>query len=303
MNRALFRPVPLSALLMLAVATSCADERTFEKKFSVTPGGTFTLNTDFGDVAIVGTTASEVSIVAHMKGRASDLEDFEISVYQNDAGVEVKGQGKHSGWRFWDSFNIDVRFSVNLPNEYSVRLNTAGGDIKISDIEGKIQGETSGGDLYVNDIKGEIRLNTSGGDIRAERVAGGLRMQTSGGDIIIASSTGEVEVNTSGGDIRVSSVEGKVRAETSGGDVMVKVTDGNRGVHAETSGGDIDIIVGKDIAANIDASTSGGSVICDLPVTMSGKIDESRVQGTVNGGGNLIYAHTSGGDVTLRPLE
>ena len=51
---------------------------------------------------------------------------------------------------------------------------------------------------------------------------------------------------------------------------MVKVKNGNQGVHAETLGGDIDITVAKDIAANIDASTSGGSVICDLSVTVSG---------------------------------
>ena len=65
-------------------------------------------------------------------------------------------------------------------------------------------------------------------------------------------------------------MNGNIRAETSGGDVMVKVKNGNQGVHAETSGGDIDITVAKDIAANIDTSTSGGSVICDLPVTVSG---------------------------------
>jgi len=69
------------------------------------------------------------------------------------------------------------------------------------------------------------------------------------------------------------------------------------------SGGDIDITVAKDIAASIDASTSGGSVICDLPVTVSGRIEGDRIKGTINGGGNVIYAHTSGGDVRIRPPE
>jgi len=77
-----------------------------------------------------------------------------------------------------------------------------------------------------------------------------------------------------GGNVRrrysIFDVNGNVRAETSGGDVMVKVKNGTQGVHAETLGGDIDITVAKDIAANIDASTSGGSLICDLPVTVSG---------------------------------
>ncbi len=91
MNRASFKPTSLTALLILAVATSCADERRFEKKFPVTPGGTFTLSTDVGDIRVVGTTASKVSIVAQMRGRASDLEDSEISAYETDGGVEVNG--------------------------------------------------------------------------------------------------------------------------------------------------------------------------------------------------------------------
>ena len=63
------------------------------------------------------------------------------------------------------------------------------------------------------------------------------------------------------------------------------------------------IAIAKSVAAMIDASTSGGDVICDLPVTVSGKISESRIKGTLNGGGELIYAHTSGGNVRIKPLD
>jgi lia operon protein LiaG len=101
----------------------------------------------------------------------------------------------------------------------------------------------------------------------------------------------------------IADVEGRVRAETSGGNVAVKVRGGNKGVHAETSGGNVEVFVAKDCAANLDASTSGGNVECDLPVTVVGKIKESSIKGTINGGGPLIYAHTSGGNVRIRPLE
>ena len=101
----------------------------------------------------------------------------------------------------------------------------------------------------------------------------------------------------------MKSVAGKVRAETSGGNISVNVTEANKGVYAETSGGNIDIVMPKNISANIDAETSGGEVTCDFPVTMQGKLDESRVRGTINGGGNQIHAHTSGGNVRLRSIE
>jgi hypothetical protein len=70
-------------------------------------------------------------------------------------------------------------------------------------------------------------------------------------------------------------------------------------VYVETSGGDIDIRVPAGTGALIDASTSGGEVICDLPITMNGKLDESRIRGTINGGGEMIRARTSGGDIRV----
>ena len=98
-------------------------------------------------------------------------------------------------------------------------------------------------------------------------------------------------------------VEGSVKAETSGGNVSVSVRGSNKGVHAETSGGNVTIAIAKTVGATIDASTSGGEVECDLPVTVTGKIRSTSIRGTVNGGGNTIYAHTSGGNVRIRGLE
>ena len=112
-----------------------------------------------------------------------------------------------------------------------------------------------------------------------------------------------MDVNTSGGDIVLSAIEGKVRAETSGGNITMKVNESNKGIFAETSGGNIDIALPKNIFATVDASTSGGEVTCDYPITMKGKLDESRIRGTINGGGNPIHAHTSGGNIWIRGVE
>jgi DUF4097 and DUF4098 domain-containing protein YvlB len=303
MKRDLLR-IRAVALLMFFATTICLPaERRFEKKFAVTPGGTFRLETDAGSVSIVGTSSSEVAVVADIRGSEKDVRDFEITANQTDNGVEVKGRGPQSHWFFWNWHELDIHYTINLPHEYAVRVNTSGGDIDVHSIKGSVQGETSGGDILLADIEGEVAMNTSGGGIRAEKVKGDLRTETSGGDIAITSVVGSVDVSTSGGGIRVSDVEGKVRAETSGGDVTVKVVGSNRGVFAETSGGNIDLYLNNDMAATIDASTSGGEVSCDLPLTISGKFDETRIRGSLNGGGNTIHASTSGGNVRIHSSE
>lgn len=293
-------------VMMFAVcfAFAVGAEKTFEKKFPVTPGGTFSIKTDFGSVDIVGTDAKEVSVNAAMKGRQRDLDEFEITATQTADGVEVRGKSPRSGrWFNWGGNEMEVWFTIKVPREFNLRMETSGGNISVKGIKGSLNGGTSGGDITLADISGSIDLETSGGNIRAERVEGSLRMETSGGDIRIADVKGDVNVNTSGGNISLNAIEGKVRAETSGGNITVKVKETNRGVYAETSGGDIDIIIPKNISATIDASSSGGGVSCDVPITMSGKLSESRIRGTINGGGSPIRAHTSGGDIRIKGME
>jgi len=56
-----------------------------------------------------------------------------------------------------------------------------------------------------------------------------------------------------------------------------------------------------DPAANIDldAGTSSGSVHCDIPVTVQGKVSGDSLHGKVHGGGPLLRARSSGGGITI----
>ncbi len=298
------RRIPALVVLILVIAgTALSGQKKFEKKFQVTPGGLLTLGTDAGSVKILGTSSNEVSVVAELRGRDRDIDDFEITAEQSGNNVDVKGKMHNGGSWFWNSVDIDVEYTVSVPHDFSVKMHTAGGNIDVSDLKGEVNGKTSGGNVSIGGTEGEIDLETSGGNVDAEKCAGVLHMRTSGGEINVSTITGDVDLGTSGGDVKISDVEGKVRAETSGGSMYVKVKGQNKGVYAETSGGDIEIVVSKSVTANIDAATSGGSVHFDFPVTISGQIDESRVHGTLNGGGNTIHAHTSGGDVRFRAAD
>jgi len=293
----------VSSLVLIAASASWGAESRFEKKFGVARGGTLTLKTDVGSVSIRGTSSSEVSVVAEIKGREKDVKDFEINASETSGGVEIIGRSSRGGWRFFSWSDLDVHFTVNVPNEYNVTTNTSGGDITVRDLKGWVRGKTSGGDMLLADIEGAINIGTSGGQINLERVSGDIDAETSGGDISVASAVGGVTLSTSGGNIRVGEVTGKIRAETSGGDIVVKIKGDNKGIYAETSGGDIEVIVAGNIAATIDAETSGGDVTCDLPLTITGKLNESRIHGSINGGGNTIHAHTSGGDIRIRSAD
>jgi len=298
----------LGALAILLVVGTIADavgaEKKFEKKFSVEPGGTLNVKTDVGSVSIVGTDAKEVSVYAIVNGRQRDVDEFEITADQAGNNIQITGKGRRSGkWWNWGSNDVDAWFTIKVPREYNARMHTAGGNIEASKLKGKLQGGTSGGDIVLDDIAGTVELETSGGNIRVKNVEGQLTMGTSGGNIRIEDVKGDVDVSTSGGNIALNTIEGKVRAETSGGHISMRVKDSYKGIFAETSGGNIDIAVPKNIAANVDAGTSGGEVVCDLPITMKGRFDGSELRGTINGGGNIIHAHTSGGNIRIKAID
>ena len=303
MHRAIKTSFLITLCLVLTAVSSGADRR-FEKKFSVSPGGTFRLSTDVGSVTLTGGSGNEVSVVADLWGSERDVNDFEITADQTGSGVDVKGRNKHGhGWFGFGNNNVDVHYIISVPQEYNLDMSTSGGNVSISTVKGSVRGGTSGGNIDIMKVEGPVDMRTSGGNVRAEQISGKLNMETSGGEIHVAAVAGDVDVSTSGGNIALSDVDGKVRAETSGGDVHVRLKGANKGMYVETSGGNIELAMAKNSNASIDASTSGGDVTCDLPITMSGKISESRMKGTINGGGATVHARTSGGDIRIVALE
>ena len=292
--------VSVAALALAFMLPGVAADKQFDKTFSVSSGGTLHLSTDVGSVKITGGSGTEVVVKVEVRGSESFVKDFKIEAWQEGGDVHVKAEVPKSIWRMFSSGNQDAKFTVTVPGKYNIDASTAGGDVAIMGVEGTVRGSTSGGDIAAAEVVGNVSIQTSGGDVEVTEVEGMVEAETSGGDVVVKSVKGDVRGETSGGNVKIDGVEGAVKAETSGGNVLVVVRGGNKGVHAETSGGNVEIAVASNVSANIDAATSGGSVECDLPVTVQGKIHESSIKGTVNGGGPLIYAHTSGGDVRIK---
>lgn len=278
-------------------------EHQFVKSFDAVPGQTLIVKTDIGSICIEGTAESKVTIKAEMTGRENQMADFEITANAVGQGIEVIGTRKSQGlFSFWNNF--DVAYTITVPREYQIKLETSGGVIKIQSLKGNVTSKTSGGNIILRDVNGSAQIKTSGGNIELNGLDGKVVARTSGGHIDVEKSSGWLDVETSGGHIRAESVRGGLRAETSGGNIKVNITDDFKGVDVETSGGDIEIGVPAGIKADLDAATSGGEVECrGLEVTMSGKIQSNRIKGKIAGGGEVIRARTSGGDVVIRALK
>ncbi len=310
-----------------------ADFRT-ERRLALEPGGTFSLDSDVGGVTLTGDSTAGVTVT--VTSDREDFDDFYDLRFEESAGrasVIVKRKGS---WLrgFWagEWFNDDTHFAIRVPARTTVDLNTSGGSIeasrltgrlglrtsggslRVEEIDGPVDGKTSGGSIRMRRIRGDVAINTSGGGIDIVDVRGDLRATTSGGGIDIDGVSGELYASTSGGGVRIREAGGRVEARSSGGPVTVRFAAGNNhGGLLSSSGGGLRAELDPSVALTIDASTSGGDVESELPVTTRGAVQNdsadwpskpfrkptTSLQGDLNGGGEILRLRTSGGGVRI----
>jgi DUF4097 and DUF4098 domain-containing protein YvlB len=270
------------ALVLLAASTAHAAEKKFDKTFTVSPGGSLIVDADGASVKVSGTDSNQVFVHMSFKGPDKELAATTLDAAQNGNTVTATMRRQKAGsWFNWGSWHNESFIEVTVPKRFDVSVRTGGGSIELKDTTGTAKLNTSGGDITARNINGTVGLRTSGGTITADHVRG------------------DVDANTSGGDVRLLNVDGKISGRTSGGSVRVSLVGANRGITASTSGGDVELILPKGTTGNIEASTGGGDIKTDLPVTTT-VLKETRLEGSLNGGGQPIEARTSGGNIRLR---
>lgn len=273
------------ALVLFAAGTANAAEKTLDRTFTVSAGGSLIVDSDSASVYVSGRDTNQVTvrIVAH--GTENELASMRLEAAQKDDGVTVTMRRQEKkGWFNWGSWNSGGRIEVTVPKRYQVSVRTGGGNVELAD------------------ITGTAKLQTSGGDIAARNVVGNVNARTSGGGILADKIRGDVDADTSGGDVRLLNVDGKIRGNTSGGSVRCSLVGPNRGISATSSGGDIEVIVPRATAGNFNATTSGGGVTLEIPITTT-EMKDGRAKGALNGGGPPIEARTSGGNISLRAAD
>jgi hypothetical protein len=269
------------ALMLFAASPAGAVEKTVERTFTVSPGGTLIVDADSASVHVSGGDTNQVAVRMTASGSKEDLATAKLDAFQKDDGVTVVMRRGKEGWFNWGSRNSEGHIEVTVPQHYGIKVHTAGGSVDL------------------RDTIGSATLHTSGGDIVAKNVNGDVEARTSGGGIVADTIRGDVDADTSGGGVRLLNVDGKIRAHTSGGSVQCSLVGINRGLSATTSGGSIQLTLPRTTTANIEATTSGGEFTSELPVATT-QWQDGHVKGSINGGGQPIDVRTSGGGISLR---
>jgi DUF4097 and DUF4098 domain-containing protein YvlB len=314
---------------LTALCATAATEENIHETRAAKPGGKLVVDVDFGSINVAPGDGDKVIVDAYRKIEASskekEMEYFKavpITVTTEGDKVIVRAIHKHEslGSHFWNLLgraSTEGRYTVRVPANFNVDLDTAGGAITTGNLTGTVKVDTSGGDLNFDRIHGDIRADTSGGDIKATTCdgsinldmsgghievkggSGSLRVDTSGGAVSVMNFAGEAKVESSGGKLRLGNISGKLTAETSGGSIAaILPSPVTNDVRLETSAGQITVVTPTNATLTVDAETGAGRVRSDLPMANVHTGDDS-LKGTINGGGKKLTLRSGAGSIEI----
>ena len=311
----------LGAALITAATTAAPIEDTLAREFTVDPGGLLTLEADEGGIDVQSWDRNTVRVEIGRKVRTGSkaeaeerLRDWTFEMQQKGNSVFVSVERRKEN----DRDSVDLHFKVTVPKQYSLDLETGGGNVRVANLAGNVDVETAGGSVELGKITGSVEASTAGGPIELGSCTGPARLETAGGDIDVEESRGNLVAETSGGNIHVVSSKGAVTARTAGGNIELdharsgfdlETAAGNIRITLEaqpgidsrmsTAAGNISLEMAGSVNLDLDAETSAGQIRSDFPVDIKGDYLEFRARGRINKGGPGLEIRTAAGNIEL----
>ncbi|MCB1607212.1 MAG: DUF4097 family beta strand repeat protein [Xanthomonadales bacterium] len=296
----------VAALFFFAFGIAHAEQRTENYPFNSGQRLEVDLKSG-GSVSVQGWDQSSVELT--VSDRRRDLGDYRFEVTPTDQGLRIAAQLKDRDG------GSNLRLELKVPRSLSLDLNSAGGNLELSDLIGRFTGRTGGGAMTLRQLSGEVELRTGGGRIEVtdstldgkvgtgggkvliSNVVGNLQGRSGGGNVVyknVRSASGDLRsqrglagpqadsdtvlIKSQGGRIDVDSAPAGARVETAGG--KVRVINAERFIAARTGGGSMELSIGE---GWVEAETGAGDIDLTVLRDIAGKgdIDLSTGHGDV----------------------
>jgi DUF4097 and DUF4098 domain-containing protein YvlB len=270
-------------------------DRTFSITERLASGGGVNLHTTNGTLTVTEASGMTVDYRAEkIRGDADDIGFVVLrgsngiticAVYDDDDECTERGieRRRRSSWR-----NMGDRAKAN---------------ITVSVPRGTILRATSGnGEVSVAAAVAELRASSGNGKVRVSRVEGRVEASTGNGMVTIDDVGGPVKVSSGNGDVSIGTVRGPVNASTGNGDILARMTrlDGTEDMEFSSGNGRIELTVPENFSAEIDASTGNGRITTDFPIRVVGRIQPTRLRGTIGDGRRRVTMSTGNGSMEIR---
>ena len=245
-------------------------ERSMQLSAPLSAGSAFEAGTHNGSITINGADVAECSLTATIVTRAAT--DEEAQELSDEVNVTLVPSGdrlivKIDKPTILINKSVSVNLDVEVPNQTDLKLITHNGEVKITDINGRLDATTHNGKITSENVTGTTALKTHNGSVTCNEISG---------------------------DSQLISHNGSVKAFYSGS--ASSVCD----ISMTTHNGSVELATPPDYSAQVKASTNNGSINTDLPITVTGKVSKSKLTGTIGAGEGQLNLETYNGSIRIR---
>jgi len=262
------------------------------------------------NVTVVGWEKKKVELIVTTKASGMTGAAAHRRLRSREARFSIKRDRDSATIKFPNSrfsfspAGTSVNASIKVPWNVTVEVDTATGQVFISDIHNDIKAESDVGRVRVERIAGDAELATEVGPIRAIKIKGRLEAVSEIGPITVRGSSGPVSLQSDIGGISLEDPGGAVRAATEIGSLSVVASRSPSDAWAlRTELGPIKIVLPQTARFDLDAASEFGNINGSLIGRSRTSLSGNSLERAVNGGGHTIKIRTEAGPIRLNAIS
>ncbi len=259
-NKSLILLLSLIAALSLS---AYADEWT--RSYQVSNNASLRVDTNDASIEITRGVSNTINARITADGVSIGSSGVRVTEHQDASRVDLQVHVPNE-WGFHLGMHRGVQVQIQVPPQTALDLHSGDGHISVTGISGQARIDTGDGHISVQDFKGGLRAHTGDGHMTIDGVFTDLDLRTGDGHVDLGVRPGS-----------------KI-----GNGWLIHTSDG--GVNAKLP---------QDLAAELYAHTGDGHITLDMPVTINGSIENTRIRGKLNGGGPLLEITTGDGSIRI----
>jgi len=305
-------------------------ERTVELQHAMADGSTLAVATASGSIRIEGQEVSEARVVATIRGQAPTEEEAreiaeatEIRFEPSDDRLQIKADWPKMG----NHRSVSVSYAIVVPRRTSVECSSASGSVEIVNLQGNVWADSASGSVTGSALRaGNVHLSAASGSVRLSDASelGSCELQSCSGGasaeqvqadrVRIGSASGsvrlrevrarEIDLHAASGRVDADQIDcSRLTAESASGSASVEFSpsapaDVTADVHSAS--GSVTVVAPPGFAGRVEMSTTSGSIDCDLPLQVQGRMDPRHISGSVGQGTGSLTLHATSGSVRVR---
>ncbi|RSN04561.1 hypothetical protein DMC63_39385 [Streptomyces sp. WAC 05977] len=187
----------------------------------------------------------------------------------------------------WQLKNVPLAVTVRAPAGSHLEVRAGAADVTVTGSAGRADLLTGAGKIGLERADGSAIVRTGTGDIKLGPTLSGLQLRTGSGSVEAASVSGSATLATGTGDVWLGEVAGEVLARTGSG--SLSVADAASGTLELTTGsGEVRVGIRGGVQAEIDLSSTTGSVSSELEVAETAPAEVSLKVRARTGTGDAV---------------